>query len=76
MKHVFLLLVYIGAGDDRYLASNDMFFASIERCNWFASQVSRRFASPNHLEYNSKDKVVAYCVPKLIDADRLSLEIY
>lgn len=76
MKHVFLLLVYIGAGDDRYLASDNMYFASIERCNWFASQVSRRFASPNHLEYNSKDRVVAYCVPKLVNTSKLGLEIY
>ena len=76
MKHVFLLLVYIGAGDDRYLASGDMFFASIDRCNWYASQVSRRFGTPNDLQYNSsKDAVIAYCVPKYINADLLP-EIY
>lgn len=76
MKHVFLLLVYIGAGDDRYLASNDMFFASIERCNYFASEVSRRFGSPNDMRYNHpKDAVIAYCVPKFVNIETL-LEIY
>lgn len=67
MQHVFLLLVYLGAGDTRFLASGDMYFASIERCNFFASQVSKRYGNYNYTDLlDSRDKITAYCVPKLI----------
>jgi len=32
--HVFLLLVYLGTGEDRRLVSGDAYFASITTCNF------------------------------------------
>lgn len=75
MIHVFLLMVYLGTGDDRRLVSNNMYFASIVDCNYFASQVSKRYGNYSHLEYlHPKDRVTAYCVPKHIKAG--SVEVY
>jgi len=67
MTHVFLLLVYIGVGDGRQLASNDLYFKSISECNWFASQVAKRFGSYGSLDgIDPKDRVTAYCVPQYV----------
>ncbi len=44
MIHVFLLLVS-GVGDDRRQVSNTMYFESIIDCNYFASEVAKRFGS-------------------------------
>ena len=75
MIHVFLMMVYLGTGDSRKLISNDMYFASINDCNYFASQVSKRYGNYRHLEYlHPKDRVTAYCVPKHIKAG--SVEVY
>ena len=75
MMHVFLLLVYLGTGDDRRLASNDMYFYSINRCNYFASQVSKRYGNYSYKDFvDSRDRVTAYCVPKYIKTG--SVEVY
>jgi len=75
MIHVFLLMVYLGTGDDRRLVSNDMYFASIVDCNYYASQVSKRYGNYRSLDYlNPKDRVTAYCVPKHIQEG--SVKVY
>lgn len=75
MIHVFLLVVYLGTGDDRRLVSNDMYFRDINRCNWFASQIVKRYGNYSHSELmNSQDRATAYCLPKYIKEN--SLEIY
>jgi len=75
MIHVFLLMVYLGTGDDRRLVSNDMYFASIIDCNYYASQVSKRYGNYRSLDYlNPKDRVTAYCVPKHIQEG--SVKVY
>lgn len=67
MIHVFLLVVYLGTGDDRRLVSNDMYFSSINRCNWFASQIVKRYGNYSHSDWmNSQDRATAYCLPKYI----------
>ena len=72
MEHVFLLLVWLGTGDSRYLQSNDMHFRSIDRCNHFAAEVSRRFGSRPDIRYNHPDdQVTAYCVPKYVDTSKV-----
>ena len=75
MMHVFLLMVYLGTGDERKLVSNNMYFYSIDRCNYFASQVSKRYGN---FKYNSdlhpKDRVTSYCLPKYINTK--NIEIY
>ena len=75
MIHVFLLMVYLGTGDDRKLISNTMHFHSINECNYFASEISKRYGNYGSIEnMNSKDRVTAYCIPKQIEKD--SVEIY
>jgi len=67
VQHVFLLLVYLGTGDARTISSNDMFFEDIDRCNYFASRIVRRYGNYRYYDYlDPRDRVTAYCVPKLI----------
>ena len=75
MMHVFLLMVYLGTGDERKLVSNNMYFRSIDRCNYFASQVSKRYGNFKYNSYlDPKDRVTAYCLPKYINTE--NMEIY
>ena len=75
MVHVFLLLVYLGTGEDRALISGDMYFYDINECNWYVSQVSKRYGNYKYSSYlDPKDRVTAYCVPKHIKED--SVRIY
>ena len=73
--HVFLLLVYLGVGDDRVLVSNDMYFKSILDCNFFASEVSKRYGNYQYSDWiDNRDKVTAYCIPKYINPS--TVEVY
>ena len=45
MIHVFLLLVYLGSGDDRKLVSGDMYFRNINTCNYFASRLAKKYGN-------------------------------
>mgnify|MGYP001291177271 CR=1 FL=1 len=74
MVHAFLLLVYLGTGDARQLISNDMYFRSIDDCNYFASRVAKRYGNYSYRDLmDSKDRVTSYCVPKYINADDVRL---
>ena len=74
MMHVFLLMVYLGTGDDRRIVSKDMYFYSIDRCNYFASQVSKRYGNYKYSQYiDPKDRVTAYCLPKYLDGSKLTI---
>ena len=67
MEHVFLLLVYLGLGDDRRLVSGDMYFRSITDCNYFASEASKRWGSYGSIDWiDPRDRVTAYCLPKYL----------
>ena len=47
-----------------------MMFWSIERCNYFASAVSRRHGSYGSMDYlDPLDRVTAYCVPRQVDPE-------
>jgi len=75
MQHVFLLLVYLGVGEDRMLISNDLYFNSIVNCNFFAAEVSRRYGNYTHSAWiDPRDRVTAYCVPKYMKKG--SVEVY
>jgi len=74
MQHVFLLLVYLGTGDTRELASNDMYFKSIDDCNYFASRVAKRYGNYGYRDYlDPEDRVTAYCVPKYVNPDNVRI---
>lgn len=76
MIHVFLLMVYLGIGDDRRLISDNMYFRSIDDCNYFASKVSKRYGTIRLDFLDPKDRITAYCLPKYIDEKTLGIEIY
>ena len=61
MIHVFLLVVYLGVGEQRTLISNDMFFRDLNECNWYAKEITKRYGT-------------AYCLPKYLKED--SIRIY
>ena len=62
-----MLLVYLGTGDDRRLESGNMHFESIIECNYFASQVTKRYGNYNYRDYiDAKDRATAYCVPRQV----------
>jgi hypothetical protein len=60
VQHVFLLIVLLGDAT----ISSDMHFESLERCNWFAANIVKRYGNyPN----DAKHKSTAYCRPVKID---------
>lgn len=74
MTDVFLLLVYLGTGDLRRLESADLYFYSITECNYFASQVTKRFGNYSYKDYlDPKDRATAYCVPRRIDSKEVKV---
>ena len=74
MMHVFLLMVYLGTGDDRRLVSKDMYFYSIDCCNYFARQVSQKIRKlTNTAAFDSVDRVTAYCLPKYLDTLKMTV---
>jgi hypothetical protein len=56
MKHVFLLFVFLGIGEDKRQISNDMYFRDLNECVWYAQKLHKQ-----------GKKVTAYCLPKLVD---------
>ena len=49
-----------------------MYFRSIVTCNYFAKEVSRRYGNYDYLDYvPPKDRVTAYCVPRVVDPDKV-----
>ena len=69
MVHVFVLLLYIGLADDRKLVSGDMLFRKLETCNYYAKEIVRRYGHHS----NTKDFGLAYCVPKLVDPEKVRI---
>jgi inorganic pyrophosphatase/exopolyphosphatase len=58
MKHVFLLFVFLGTGEDRQMVSSDMYFADLNDCVWYAQVLHKQ-----------GEKITSYCLPRLIDKD-------
>ncbi len=77
MMHVFLLMVYLGVGEDRRLISNDMYFYDINRCNYFAEQVSKRYGNYRYRDFlDPRDRVTSYCKPIYTNPEALGIEVY
>ena len=70
MIHAFLLLLYVGVGNERTLVSDDMYFRSIHDCNYFAEHLSKRYGYKTD---KAKDLGVAYCVPKLVNPQEVTI---
>lgn len=63
MTHAFLLFVYLGIGVEKQLVSNDMYFYDINRCNYFASRISRQYTNSY---YRRGSNITAHCLPVLV----------
>ena len=71
---VFLLLVYLGTGEFRKLESGNMYWRSIADCNWYASQITKRYGNYQHHSFiDPKDRVTAYCVPRTVDPSKVRI---
>ena len=67
MIHVFLLMMYLGTGDDRRLSSADMYFRDINTCNYFANRLAKRYGNYQYIDrIDPRDRVTVYCVPKFV----------
>jgi len=70
MIHAFLLIVILGD----QTVSNDMYFKSIDRCNYFASQVVKRYGNYGNYDYiPKKHRATAYCKPVLVDESKMRI---
>ena len=68
MMDVFLLMVYLGTGDARRLESGNMYFRDITECNFFASELAKRYGNYRYSSYiDPRDRVTTYCVPRRVD---------
>jgi hypothetical protein len=66
MMHAFLLMVYLGSR----VESQDMYFADIDRCKYFAERLNNQPGVPNRVAQEDAPKFLSYtaiCVPKRID---------
>ena len=73
--HVFVLMVFLGEG--KAPISNNMYFYDINRCNWFASQVVKRYGNYDNLDYvPAEHRATAYCKPVYINPDASGIEVY
>jgi len=71
MIHAFLLVVVLGGE----VVSSDMYFESIDRCNYFASEVTKRYGNYQHLySVPEEHKATAYCRPVKVDPKKI--EVY
>lgn len=49
-----------------------MYFWNIDRCNYFASEITKRYGNYRYYDYlEPEDRVTAYCVPKYIDTQKV-----
>ena len=67
MTHAFLLIVVLGGE----IQSKDMYFRSVTDCNFFASQVTKRYGNYQHYSrVPSENKATAYCKPVKVSKDK------
>jgi len=58
MKHAFLLFVFLGVGEEKKLVSNDMYFADVNDCVYFAQRLHKQ-----------GERITSYCLPKMVDSN-------
>ena len=75
MIHAFLLIVVLG--DPGRTISNDMYFRDVNDCNYFASQIVKRYGNYNHSDYIPKEhRALAYCKPVYINESTQGIKLY
>ena len=71
MTHVFVLILIVGGN----MVSKDMYFYDIQRCNWFASQLTKRYGNYSYRSLvPEKHRATAYCKPVYVNTEKM--EIY
>ena len=65
---MFVLMLYLGYGDERTLVIDDMYFYQVAVCNRVAKALVERFSTHG---ITTSDRAVAYCVPVKITDDSL-----
>ncbi len=74
--HLFLLSVFlIKPGGGEQLVSNDMYFRDLNECLYFANRVSRTYTSQNDYFGYTRNRVAAYCLPRMVNEDDI-IKIY
>jgi hypothetical protein len=71
MIHIFVLTVMLNGN----IVSSDMFFRSIHVCQKYAYAVRYNKNRPRHL-YGGGSNVTAYCMPKLVNPEKINQPIY
>ena len=75
MMHVFLLMVFLGEG--KQPISNDMYFYSIDRCNYFASRVVTRYGNYKDMDLIPLEhRATAYCKPVYTNPSARGIKVY
>jgi len=72
MIHAFLLMVYLG----QKVVSQDMYFADIDKCKYFAERITKQPAVPNRTAGEGvpkSRKYVAVCEPRLVDSAKTKI---
>jgi hypothetical protein len=65
MSHVFLLVLLLGGNK---VGGQPMYFSSIQTCNWYASQLVKRYGNYGYSSMvPNEHKATAYCKPVYLD---------
>jgi len=65
---VFVLMVYIGLGENEKLHSDKMIFRSLVDCQWYAARMVRVYGNYGYTRAGT-EKITAYCLPREIPED-------
>ena len=58
------------------MVSKDMYFYDVERCNWFASQLTKRYGNYSYRDLVPMDhRATAYCKPVLVNAEKMGVAV-
>jgi len=60
---VFVLMVFIGLGDNEKLHSDKMIFRSLVDCQWYAARIVNVYGNYGYTRPGT-EKITAYCLPK------------
>ena len=64
MLTVFLLVMYMGVGEDRYPIQTNLRFYSVTECNFFAKQLAKRYGNY---------RATLYCMPVTVDPSKVEV---
>lgn len=70
MIHAFLLVVLLGGE----VQSQDMYFRSIDDCNYFAARVVKRYGNYGSISgVPAEHRATAYCKPVRVDSNAVKV---